>query len=155
MSEENKSSVVSILGGISAIITAVGGIYVAMQGNQPVEVLVQSMPTETPLGSSQSSLEDSPANPPVASTGTPTSIPTESLASPENSPKFNELQAVINDSDGYTNVRSGQGSEHGIVARVVEGEIFYTIPQESDWWPVRTKDDAIGYVHRSRIKFQN
>jgi uncharacterized protein YgiM (DUF1202 family) len=39
-----------------------------------------------------------------------------------------ELRAVINDPDGYTNVRSGQGASYGIIARINEGEVFYAIP---------------------------
>ena len=66
-----------------------------------------------------------------------------------------EVQAKINDPDGYTNIRSGPGIDYETVARVVDNEIFYTIPQQSDWWPVRTKDDKLGYMHRSRISLQN
>ena len=62
----------------------------------------------------------------------------------------------IDDPDGYTNIRSGQGTQYSIVARINEGEVFYTIPkQSSDWWPVRTEDNRYGYMHRSRIKLQN
>jgi uncharacterized protein YgiM (DUF1202 family) len=39
-----------------------------------------------------------------------------------------EVRAVINDPDGYTNVRSGQGASYGIIARINEGEVFYAIP---------------------------
>jgi hypothetical protein len=69
--------------------------------------------------------------------------------------KPNEVQAVINDSDGYTNVRSGQGSKYDIIDRIAQNEVFYTIPQQSDWWPVRTKDNKLGYMHQSRIRIQN
>src|SRR5215210_6185831 len=50
-----------------------------------------------------------------------------------------ESQAVINDPDGYTNVRSGPGTHYGIVARVVDGEIFYVVYQQGSWWQGRTK----------------
>lgn len=64
----------------------------------------------------------------------------------------NELAAVINDPEGYTNIRAGKGSQFGIIARVNAGEIFYTTPQQSsDWWPVRTLANQYGYMHRSRI----
>lgn len=67
-----------------------------------------------------------------------------------------EVRAVINDPDGYTNVRSGQGASYGIIARINEGEVFYAMPQQnSDWWPIRTVDGKYGYIHRSRIKIQD
>ncbi|NET38703.1 MAG: SH3 domain-containing protein [Cyanothece sp. SIO1E1] len=68
---------------------------------------------------------------------------------------FREVQAIIDDPDGYTNVRSGPGTQHEIIARVFEGEVFYTAPQPDDWWPVRTKDNKLGYMHISRIEVQN
>lgn len=67
----------------------------------------------------------------------------------------NELRAVIDDPDRYTNIRSGQGTHHTIVSRIMEGEVFYTIQGQGDWWPVRTTKGTHGYVHRSRIKIQN
>lgn len=66
-----------------------------------------------------------------------------------------EVKAVINDPDGYTNIRSGHGTEYSIIYRIVEGEIFYTIPQNGNWWPVRTENNMTGYIHKSRIKLIN
>lgn len=155
MSEENKSNVAGILSGIAAIITAVGGIYIAVQQNNRLPVTSNLPATESPSGSSQSSASDSSAIPTVARTISPTPATTPSPTPSEISPRPNEVQAVIDDSDGYTNVRSGQSIQHSIIARVVEGEIFYTTPQKSDWWPVRTKNNKFGYMHRSRIRLQN
>jgi hypothetical protein len=67
-------------------------------------------------------------------------------------PRQYESQAVINDPDGYTNVRSGPGTRYDVVSRVVEGEIFYVIYQQGNWWRVRTREGISGYMHRSRIK---
>jgi hypothetical protein len=86
------------------------------------------------------------------SESTPT--PTSSSITSEISPNPDEVQAVIIDPEGYVNVRSGQGIEYNIIARIDEGEIFYTTPQQSSWWPVRTIDDKLGYMHQSRIRVQ-
>lgn len=61
---------------------------------------------------------------------------------------------MIDDPDGYTNVRAGRGTDHEIVATVVDGEVFYVIPQgdDEDWWPVRTADGLSGFIHHSRIR---
>lgn len=83
---------------------------------------------------------------------TPEPLPT--LVPQEISPVIGEVLAVIDDPDGYTNVRSGQGSQYSTIDRVVEGEVFFTIPQQADWWPVRTKGNKMGYMHRSRIRLE-
>lgn len=80
------------------------------------------------------------------------SLPT--FSPQENSPDSGEVRAVIDDPDGYTNVRSGQGSQYRTIDRVIEGEVFFTIPQQTGWWPVRTKGNKMGYIHRSRIKLK-
>jgi hypothetical protein len=61
------------------------------------------------------------------------------------------LPASIQDPDGFTNVRSGPTTESDVVARVYDGEVFYTFRQGSSWWKVRTKDSIVGYMHVSRI----
>lgn len=68
-------------------------------------------------------------------------------------PSF-DVRAVINDPDGYTNVRStkSDSSDENIVFRVYNGEEFYiTNQQNSNWWRIKTKDGKIGYMHASRI----
>ena len=64
-----------------------------------------------------------------------------------------ELLAVIDDPDGYTNVRAGQGTNYDVVTTVLEDEAFYVSPQggDQDWWPVRTTSGHSGFMHRSRI----
>lgn len=63
--------------------------------------------------------------------------------------------AVIDDSDGYTNMRSQKNSQSQIVTRVIRGEQFYTYIQEGNWWQVRTVDGKLGYMHISRIRLLN
>lgn len=63
-------------------------------------------------------------------------------------------KAVINDPDGYTNVREGKSVNYGIIAKIYENEVFYAYPSNtSNWYPVITKNGTKGYVHNSRIAF--
>jgi len=62
------------------------------------------------------------------------------------------LTAIIEDPDGYTNVRSRRSASSDIVARVYEGERFYTYIQNRNWWQIKTRDGKVGYMHVSRIK---
>lgn len=63
-----------------------------------------------------------------------------------------DLHAVIDDPDGYTNVRSSKSTYSDIVTKIYEGEEFYTYVQKGNWWQVRTKDGILGYMHVSRIR---
>lgn len=60
--------------------------------------------------------------------------------------------AVINDPDGFTNVRDTPSTSGAIVARINEGERFSTRIQQRPWWRVRLENGAEGWVHRSRIR---
>lgn len=63
-------------------------------------------------------------------------------------------KAVINDPDGYTNVREGKSVNYDVIAKIYENEVFYTYPSNSsNWYPVITKNGTKGYVHNSRISF--
>ncbi|UYY87729.1 MULTISPECIES: SH3 domain-containing protein [Alcaligenes] len=61
-------------------------------------------------------------------------------------------RAVIDDPDGYTNMRSQKNVKSQIVARVVQGEEFFTYMQNGNWWQVRTAQGKVGYIHISRIR---
>ncbi len=63
-------------------------------------------------------------------------------------------RAVINDPDGFTNVRQGKSASSDILARVQDGEIFYTYPQKESWWRIRTASGVVGYMHNSRVRLQ-
>lgn len=64
--------------------------------------------------------------------------------------------AIINDPDGYTNVRAGADSKAKIVAKIVDGERFFfdEVPG-SKWVKVyrtATADaECIGYMHSNRV----
>ena len=44
------------------------------------------------------------------------------------------LAAVIDDPDGFTNIRSGRSTKAAIIGKVLEGEKFLTYQQPGSWW---------------------
>ncbi len=63
------------------------------------------------------------------------------------------LQAVINDPDHYTNVRSGPSTNREVVARVVDSEVFCVTAQKGRWWTIRTARGVDGYIYHDRVRF--
>jgi hypothetical protein len=68
-------------------------------------------------------------------------------------------RAVINDPDGYTNIRSSPRIDGQKIGIVKTGQEFKAYPEAgAEWWrvsaPSQSKDSAsiIGFMHRSRIK---
>src|SRR3972149_11515955 len=59
--------------------------------------------------------------------------------------------ARINDTDGYTNVRNGKGTNFEIVTQYKYGEFFQCEPSSDEWWIVQGFNNKHGYIHRSRI----
>lgn len=59
--------------------------------------------------------------------------------------------AIINDPDGYTNVRVGPGTQHAILEQVYNGQVFQVLSMKSDWWKVTTPNGKTGFIHRSRV----
>ncbi len=60
--------------------------------------------------------------------------------------------AVIQDKDGYTNIRSRADIEGKIVAKLLNDEKFRVKPTNKSWWLVSTKDGKTGYIHKSRVQ---
>ena len=58
----------------------------------------------------------------------------------------------ISDPDGYTNVREGESTSSKIIATVDSGLPIRVLDTTGNWWQVMTKDNEIGYIHKSRIK---
>ncbi|MDR1348130.1 MAG: SH3 domain-containing protein [Prevotellaceae bacterium] len=60
---------------------------------------------------------------------------------------------VIEDPDGYVNVREGKGTSYSVTGTIPSGKQIKLLisPEESDWWRVKYQD-IVGYVHKSRIK---
>lgn len=62
------------------------------------------------------------------------------------------LAAVIEDPDGFTNIRSGASTQAAIVGKVLEGEKFLTYKQPGSWWRVRKADGTTGFMFRKYIR---
>ena len=58
----------------------------------------------------------------------------------------------ISDPDGYTNVREDKSTSSKILGTVKSGETIEVLNNKGNWWQVMTKDNEIGYIHKSRIK---
>ncbi len=66
---------------------------------------------------------------------------------------FKALHGIINDPDGYVNVRNEKNASSEIKDKIIRGEEFlYWEDKNSDWWKVMTKNIIYGYVHKSRIQ---
>jgi uncharacterized protein YgiM (DUF1202 family) len=62
------------------------------------------------------------------------------------------VRAVIDDPDGWTNVRSGPGVSSPVLTQVVDGDVFTATVSRDEWGHVTTKDGTSGFMHRSRIR---
>ena len=62
------------------------------------------------------------------------------------------LAAVIDDPDGFTNIRSDASTQAMIVGKVLEGETFLTYKQPGPWWRVRKADGTTGFMFRKYIR---
>ena len=64
-----------------------------------------------------------------------------------------EYTAVIDDPDGFTNLRQAPGPSARVIAKVQAGEKFVARGSaEEDWWHVKLDSGVEGYMHKSRIK---
>jgi hypothetical protein len=60
---------------------------------------------------------------------------------------------IINDPDGYVNIRKEMNVQSEILGKIIKKEIFdYWEVPDSNWWVVKTKDGLEGFVHKDRIK---
>ncbi|MGB3848254.1 MAG: YARHG domain-containing protein, partial [Sphingopyxis sp.] len=62
------------------------------------------------------------------------------------------LAAVIDDPEGFTNIRAKPSAQSAIVGKVLEGEKFLTYQQGGAWWRVRKGDGTTGYMFRKLIR---
>ena len=63
--------------------------------------------------------------------------------------------AIIDDPDGYVNIREKPNGHSTIVRKIEENELFYYTPiSKEEWYPVYLEEGlpSIGYIHKSRIK---
>lgn len=67
--------------------------------------------------------------------------------------------ARINDKDGFTNIREGQGADFKIVATVKADEFFYCEQSSADWWKVTVLEwtdrgqQIEGFIFKDRVQF--
>jgi len=60
---------------------------------------------------------------------------------------------IINDPDGYVNIRQDKSAQSKVIGKICEGDRFYYYSvTDSDWWKIQTYyGNQSGYVHKSRI----
>ena len=125
------TSLPGILTGIGGILSAITALYIAVFGG--------------------------PRTPPTIANNSLVATPPEKKDETENKNKAAaadafDVVAVIDDPDGFSNVRSGKSASSPVVAKVTRHEQFFTYAQKGDWWQVRTHDGITGYMHASRIR---
>ena len=59
---------------------------------------------------------------------------------------------MINDLDGYTNIRKSNRANSEIIGKIVDGEVFTYWETNDSWYIVQTAKGIKGYVHKSRIR---
>ena len=62
------------------------------------------------------------------------------------------LAAVIDDPEGFTNIRSERSAKSTIIGKVLDGEKFLTYKQSGTWWRVRKADGTTGFMFRKYIR---
>jgi len=64
-----------------------------------------------------------------------------------------QMLAIINDPDGYTNIRKGPSSKYEIVGRIKENEIFIVDALKHNWYHVYVGEDETleGFIHIAHI----
>ncbi|MFP8893690.1 SH3 domain-containing protein [Chryseobacterium sp. EZn1] len=66
--------------------------------------------------------------------------------------KESNTNFIIQDSDGFTNLRKEKNSSSQILQKINTGEQVEVLDRNGDWWLVVSKEGKKGYVHKSRIK---
>lgn len=64
--------------------------------------------------------------------------------------------AIINDSDGYVNIRKEANANSKIVHKITTDKIFFFAQRsKSNWYPVYKTESSpcIGYIHKSKIRY--
>jgi len=63
--------------------------------------------------------------------------------------------AIINDKDGFTNVRKEANANSKIIGKFVANELFFFTPVSgTDWWPVyKNLTTPFGYIYKNKITF--
>lgn len=63
----------------------------------------------------------------------------------------NGKQYLIQDPDGYTNLRKEKNTSSQVLQKINSGENVEVLDNSGDWYLVKTRQGTKGYVHKSRI----
>lgn len=70
--------------------------------------------------------------------------------------KYNNLsksrKGIINDPDGYVNIRSEENVQSPVLGKIMEGDVFYYWETDSNWYIVQTENGIRGFVYKTRIE---
>jgi|ERR1041385_807274 hypothetical protein len=80
-----------------------------------------------------------------------TSAPPADIGKPS-PPSPSCLQAIINDPDHYTNVRSGPAATYPIINRIAEQQVFCVNSRSGKWWRITTPEGVRRFMHYDRIR---
>lgn len=72
-----------------------------------------------------------------------------------NSTTSNGKSAIITDPDGFTNVRSGKGTNTSVIYQLKTNENFTVYPTNEKWWKVKLNNGSIGYIFNDRVHIIN
>ena len=62
---------------------------------------------------------------------------------------------IINDQDGYTNLRKERSSDSEVIQKINTGDSVEILDNSGDWWLVQTKEGKKGYLYKTKIKLNN
>ncbi len=62
------------------------------------------------------------------------------------------IDAIIQDPDGYTNLRKDKNTSSEVLQKIKSGEHIEVLNSTEDWFLIKTSDGKQGYVHKSRVK---
>ncbi|RBL92174.1 SH3 domain-containing protein [Chitinophaga flava] len=63
--------------------------------------------------------------------------------------------ALVQDKDGYTNIRKNAGVSQTVIGKVLDGDIVYLLEPEGEWYNIdyyHEGEISGGFIHRSRVK---
>ncbi|WP_212002846.1 SH3 domain-containing protein [Chitinophaga sp. HK235] len=63
--------------------------------------------------------------------------------------------ALVQDKDGYTNIRKNAGISQTVIGKVLDGDIVFLLEPEGEWYNIdyyHKGEISGGFIHRSRVK---